>query len=172
MTDTKMNDEMATGTDDLVDATTEPVEAAEASQETPQQPEDTEPEEEPEGDTKGGKEAAKYRRRLRETEAERDALTERVESLQRSVVDGIVTEGGMGGRMHSAEPFWAGGVDLADLLDEGGDVDRGKVLAAADDIAVRFGITRRPKPNTVPGEGYNPAPAGRDSMVNVVQGRR
>ncbi len=172
MTDTKMNDEMATGTDDVVDATTEPVEPAETSQDAPHEPEDTEPEEEPEDDAKGGKEAARYRRRLRETEAERDALTERVESLQRSVVDSIVTEGGKGGRMHSTEPFWAGGVDLADLLDEGGDVDRAKVLAAVDDVAVRFGITRRPKPNTVPGEGYNPAPAGRDSMVDVVQGKR
>ncbi|QRE80391.1 hypothetical protein F1734_09115 [Rhodococcus ruber] len=33
-------------------------------------------------DTSGNAEAAKYRRRLRETEAERDALTSRLEAMQ------------------------------------------------------------------------------------------
>lgn len=172
MSDTKMSDEMATGIDDVVDVTAETVEPSGASHESEDTQAEPDDEGEPEDDSKGGREAARYRRRLRDTEAERDALTERVESLQRSVVEGIVTEGGMGGRMHTAEPFWAGGVDLADLLDEGGNVDRDAVLAAVDEIAARFGITRRPKPNTVLGEGHNPTLKGRDSMVNVVRGRR
>lgn len=170
-----MSDDMSTEQTEVEDFTDEQLEAPQDAQEPPQQdaeaPEQQEPEDEPEDDGKGGREAAKYRRRLRETEAERDALTERVQSLQKSVVDSIVTEGGMGGRMRSAEPFWAGGVDLADLLDEEGEVDRDKVLAACDDVCGRFNITRRPKPLTVPNEGSNPNPFPRQSMEDVVMGR-
>ena len=165
-------DEMATEQPEVEDFTDEPVEAAQEPQDAPEQPEEDHTDEEPEDDTKGGKEAAKYRRRLRETEAERDTLLEQVDTLRRSVVDSIVTERGDGGRMHSPDPFWAGGVELADLLDEDGNVDRERVLAACDDVAKRFGISRRPKPGYVPLEGSNPDPGPRTSMVDVVRGKR
>lgn len=174
MSETSEN--MAEGVDDVVDLTDE---TAPPAEDVPEQPDeaseagdDEEPDEEPDEASKAGREAAKYRRRLRETEAERDALAQRVTDLQRSVVDGIVTASGEGGgRMHSAEPFWAGGVDLDTLLDDEGRVDTTKVLEAVDDVAKRFGIRRRPRPNYVSGEGSNPRSTGRGGMRDVVMGR-
>lgn len=170
------NENMAEGIDDVVDLTDE---TAPPAEDVPEQPDEAseagdaeEPDEEPDETSKAGREAAKYRRRLRETEAERDALAQRVTDLQRSVVDGIVTARGEGGgRLYSAEPFWAGGVDLDTLLDDEGRVDTTKVLEAADDVARRFGITRRARPLHIPGEGVNPPVRAGDSMRDVVMGR-
>lgn len=76
-------------------------------------------------DTSGNAEAAKYRRRLRETEAERDALTSRLEAMQYAEALRLAAD--------LAEPgdlFTIGGVTVADLLDEAGDIDTGKVAEA------------------------------------------
>lgn len=166
------NENMAEGVDDVVDLTDETAPPAEDVPEQPDEASEAGDDEETDETSKAGREAAKYRRRLRETEAERDALAQRVTDLQRSVVDGIVTARGEGGgRLHSAEPFWAGGVDLDTLLDDEGRVDTTKVLEAVDDVARRFGITRRPRPLHIPNEGVNPPVRVGDSMRDVVMGR-
>lgn len=166
----KHTDEMA-ATDEVEDFTDQTLDAPpEDAQEDPQVPEqatdDTGAEDEPD---KGGREAAKYRRRLRDTEAERDALTERVEALQRSVVDGIAaTEG----RIH-ARALWAAGTELGDLLDDDGDIDPDKVLTACDRAAAELGITRRPRPNPAQREeAAEPRVSPRESMAGVVMGKR
>ncbi|EID80804.1 MULTISPECIES: hypothetical protein [Rhodococcus] len=66
----------------------------------------------------GNAEAARYRRQLRDTEAERDALTAKVEAFQRAEVERLAGELAQAGDL-----FDVGGVELADLLDENGEVN-------------------------------------------------
>jgi hypothetical protein len=63
----------------------------EEPQAQPETPEAPEPESEPEGEHPN-REAASYRRRLRETEAERDALRERVEGYERREAEAIARD--------------------------------------------------------------------------------
>lgn len=67
-------------------------------------------------------EAARYRRRLRETEAERDALRGRVEHMQRGEVERLAAA-----RLADAADVWRDGAQIADLLDDNGNVDPTKV---------------------------------------------
>lgn len=163
-------DEMAAGTEDVVDLT-----GATPTQDVQEQPEergadpDAEGDEEPDESTKAGREAAKYRRRLRETEAERDSLTEQVNTLRRSVAEQIAATSGMA----KPEALWIGDAVVEDMLDDDGNVDRDRVLAACDDVSARFGLRRRPRPNLAQLETGEGAPRSvADEMVGVVQGRR
>lgn len=74
----------------------------------------------------GNKEAAKYRRQLRDTEAHRDALSERLSTMQRREVERLAAE-------HLVDPadIWRDGAELAALLDDGGNLDAVKVAEAA-----------------------------------------
>lgn len=123
-------------------------------------PEDGEqpPADPPEG---GNSEAAKYRRRLRETEAQRDAHAARIEAFQRRDVARIAGE-------TLAQPtdlFDVGGRELADLLDDDGEVDEEKVsLAAAALLESRPGLAKakeQPWPAAMgqgrQGESFSPA---------------
>src|SRR5690606_20161516 len=65
---------------------------------------------------KAAREAAKYRRRLREVEAERDRLAGQVEALQRGVIERLCSEK----FKLKPEALWAAGYTVADLVDEGG----------------------------------------------------
>ncbi len=78
------------------------------------------------------KEAAKYRVRLREVEAERDSLAERLAGQQRTEAERFATQVGAGGmRMLAAgSDLWAAGVVLGDLVDEDGQVDPERVKQA------------------------------------------
>lgn len=77
------------------------------------------------------REAAKYRRRLRETEAERDKAVERAAALERAEVERSVTgEGGLA----NADDFWLAGVSLDDLRNEDGGLDSEKVEQARDRV--------------------------------------
>lgn len=116
----------------------------------------------------GNREAARYRRRLRETEQERDRLTQQVEALQRSEVE----------RAAAAEQIKPAALwsvtELADLLAEDGTVDADKLTAGIKSARDVLGLPA-PRRNHVPGEGRNPIgssrSAPRDDMVNVVMGR-
>jgi hypothetical protein len=75
-------------------------------------------------------EAARYRRRLREVERERDRLTGTLERYQRAQVERIAQEAGM------AVPgdLWAVGGDLAALVHDDGAVDAEAVSTLVTDI--------------------------------------
>ncbi len=141
---------MTTQNTDTTDTTTtEPAEPQDAPQE-PQEP--TEPPQEPQDepdDAQGGKEAAKYRRRLRETEAERDQLRERLDSLQRTEVERIASA-----TVAKPAALWAAGTKLEDVLDDAGNVDQRKVTEAITAASDALGLSRTPPP------GYSPL-AGR-----------
>lgn len=99
---------------------------------------------------------AKYRIRLRETEAQRDALQERVTTMQRQAAEGIAAE-----LLDKAAALWAV-TDLQGLLDEQGDLDPAKVTEAANRaiselgasaprVSLDFGQGRRRDRQTGPG---------------------
>lgn len=112
------------------DATTEPDEATQPDTDTA---ETSDP----------GREAAKYRRRLRETETERDTLASRVEATQKQMVDHLAQATG---RIRP-EALWASGAKLADLVDEAGNVDVVKVAAACENAVRLLGLSRTPRPD-------------------------
>jgi hypothetical protein len=99
----------------------------------------------------GNSEAAKYRRQLRETETERDTLRSRVESMQRAEVERIA-----GGRIEKGSALWATGSELADLLDEDGNVDPDKVAEAADTARDSLGLKHVVDPGVIPSQGDIP----------------
>ncbi|BBY36322.1 hypothetical protein MMAN_04560 [Mycobacterium mantenii] len=88
-----------------------------------------------EGDP-NNREAAKWRTKLRDTEAERDALATRLEAMQRASIDNHVTSLGL-----KPAAVWAVGANLADLLDENGMPDVKKVEAAAAAAQETLGVT-------------------------------
>jgi len=69
-----------------------------------------------------GREAAKYRRQLRETETERDALRGRVETMMKAEVERLAATD-----LAAPADLWLTGTALPDLLDDDGNVDAGKV---------------------------------------------
>ena len=117
----------------------------------------------------GNREAAKYRKRLRDTEAERDRLADRLQTMQRAEAERLAGE-----HLTKGAALWIGGTELADVLDDDGLVDSDKVAARAEEVREEFGI-RKPRSGLyVPAEGYNPDPfpSGGSSMVDVVMGNR
>lgn len=105
--------------------------------------------EDPAEDSRAGREAAKYRRQLRDVETERDTLRGTLETLQRAEVQRIASA-------DLAQPaaLWAAGTQLADLLGEDGTVDPAKVTAAVGAARVALGLAqpiRQPMPD--PGQG-------------------
>ncbi len=87
------------------------------------------------------REAAAYRRRLRDTEGERDRLAEQVACYQRREVEALAEQGPGHGyeRMASGADLWTAGVQLADLLDEDGAVDPAKTQDVVTSV-----LTERP----------------------------
>lgn len=85
---------------------------------------ETASEQEPEAS--GNQEAAKYRRRLREVEAERDQLAEQVRSLRTVEVERQVSDA-----LEDPSDLWRHGTELGQLLDEQGGLDTEKVAEAA-----------------------------------------
>lgn len=116
------------------------------------------------GDQGGNSEAAGYRRRLRDTEAERDTLAERVATLQRREIDRLAGE-----RLAvPADLLSLGGVELADLLGEDGVPDAEKIKAAADQLVTdRPGLAAPKRPTGGMGQGRIGAPvkSGRASWA-------
>ena len=97
------------------------------------------------------REAARYRRKLRETEAERDTLTGRLEAMQRAEAERVAGE-----HLDKAEALWASGAELADLLDEDGNVSAEKVATVAAELVERLGVREVPNGPTIPNQGRVP----------------
>lgn len=73
------------------------------------------------------REAARYRRQLREVEAERDQISATLGTYRRRDAEQIAETAGMA----SGADLFALGTDLTDLLDDSGAVDEAKVRDAA-----------------------------------------
>jgi hypothetical protein len=120
--------------------------------ETPAAP----PEETGEGDRSGepesgaqSREAANYRRRLREVEAERDGLQGRVDQLERAEVERIAGEAPYW--MIQPGDLWTIGVELAELRGDDGTLDAALVKAKVRDVLAERPTWRR---NIDMGTGY------------------
>lgn len=103
--------------------------------------------------TSPNREAAKYRVRMKEAEqardeitTERDQLTEQVTNLRRTIAESMTG-------LHKPAALWAAGTDVNTLLDDNGNVDKAKVLAAVDAAANTLGLSRNPRPD--PSAGSN-----------------
>ena len=125
---------------------------SEQQQTTETGPEGTPPE-------SGNAEAAKWRTKLRETEGERDTLTGRVQAMQTAEAERLAGE-----HLKKATGLWAAGAKLEDLLGEDGNVDAGKVKAAALSAAdpARLGAAEAGRPRARRG---TQRPAGREEVV-------
>lgn len=116
-------------------------------------------------------EAARYRRKLRDAEAERDALAGRLEVLQRAEAERIAAD-------HMTKPaaLWAAGTELADLLAEDGTVDPQRVAQASIGAVDALGLTpvrRRPKPHPAQQMGDRvPRVDATAQMADAIAGRR
>lgn len=120
-----------------------------------------------EGDTErssANSEAAKYRRRLRDTEAERDTIATQRDQLARQLVETHLSTTGL-----KPAAFWALHEGLDGLLDDNGLVDPAAVAQAAHAIRDNLGIATGPVSHT---EGMSPQHReARASWRDVVQGR-
>lgn len=83
------------------------------------------------------REAAKYRTRLRETEAERDDLAQQLKESRKQIVEDI-------SGLQRPEGLWAAGVDVDTLIDDDGRVDRKAVQEAVATATDTLGLARRP----------------------------
>lgn len=94
-------------------------------------------------------EAAKYRRRLREAEKERDELRTRLNVYLARDVETVAA-----GFLDSPALLWADGkASAGDFLDAEGAVDRAKVKASAEAILERYGRGLASRRGTAPNEG-------------------
>jgi hypothetical protein len=94
---------------------------------TPEQAGQQEPEpEQSKGDDTAAlrKEAASYRRRLRDSESETERLAQRVAEMQRTAVEAQVSGPG---KLADGSDIWLSGVKLEDLLDDDGAINAEKV---------------------------------------------
>lgn len=89
-------------------------------------------------------EAAKWRTRLRDTEAERDALAERLALAQRQNVTTAVAQ-----HFRDASDFWST-TKLDDVLDDEGNVDTERLTAAVNATLAAKPHWRRPASVTEP----------------------
>lgn len=115
---------------------------------------------------RGGRDAAKYRRKLRTVEAERDQLAERLEAMQRNEIERQAQAAQL-----KPAALWAA-TKLDDLLAEDGTVSAEAVAQAVETARETLGVPP-PRRNHVAGEGRNPRAArssGRDAMTAAVMG--
>jgi hypothetical protein len=98
----------------------------------------------PPGEPESGahsREAANYRRRLRDVEAERDGLRGRVDQLERAEVERVAAEAPY--YMIQPGDLWAIGVELAELRRDDGTLDPALVKAKVRDVLEQRPTWRR-----------------------------
>lgn len=121
--------------------------------------------------TRARQQAARYRTRLRDTEAERDQLRAELDGQRRAVVDWIATNGAQQfDPIVAAELLDAAGLDVNELLSEDdGHLDMAKVRDFIDATATRFHVARGFKPDRSQGASGSPVPA-KPSIADAFRG--
>ncbi|MGV0603372.1 hypothetical protein [Mycolicibacterium sp. XJ1904] len=161
MTDTKADENTTSTTDQTFAGTAEtPVGGSEQA---------------PDGDTteaqhcqeNGNREAAKWRTRLRETEAERDALAQRIATLQSREVERLASKD----LSNPADLFTLGGVTVKDLLNETGEIDTEKVSAVVTEVlGTRPGLSKHSAAiDPSQGRGGTPRPKHEPSWETLLK---
>jgi hypothetical protein len=138
----------ATATDTSAEAA-EPATGAATVAETPENGDETTGERDESGRYLS-REAASYRRRLRETESERDQLRERLDRLQTAEVERIASDAGL----QVANDIWTFGASLDTLRGEDGAIDSEAVSGLVGEIVKdRPGLQARPEGDLGIGRG-------------------
>lgn len=101
------------------------------------------------------RQAAGYRAKLRDTEAERDTLTARIAAMEEATVAVALTTAGLDGRL-----WKAAGVDLAEFRSEAGVLDMAGLIDRATRLRREFGMPDRPRPNPQQGVPSMGRPGG------------
>lgn len=128
---------------------------------------DEDPDDEGEGDEENpNREAAKWRTKLRDAEAQRDAVAAQLEAMQRATIDTQVEALGI-----KPAALWASGADLADLLDENGVPDTAKVKAAASSAREALGIPGPTRPSRGMHSGASAPQRTRNGFVDAFRPR-
>lgn len=105
------------------------------------------------------REAARWRTKFRDAETQLDALRTRVETMQRAEAERLAEK-----VLADPADMWRNGTQLADLLGEDGNLDAGKLTAAAEALAATRPHYRRTSPAAAPiaGVGAGKIPTGDD----------
>lgn len=115
--------------------------------------------------TRASQQAAEYRTKLRDAEAERDTLQGRLTNMLRAEAERVAGASGL----QDGADVWLTGTDVADLLDDDGNVDPGKVKETVQRItADRPGLLA-----STPGfdGGVRRAARSETSWAGVLRGR-
>ena len=110
------------------------------------------------------KEAAKYRRQLREVQAERDQLSAQVEAMQRAQV-----ERALKGKLEKPSSFWLSDHKPADFYTEGGELDSDKLNTAADTAIETIGLARARRFQGSAGQGVRQSTPVRTTKAEAWQ---
>lgn len=111
----------------------------------------------------GNREAARYRRRLRDTEAQRDTLAERVAGFQRAEAERIAASGPRA--LNDGADLWSG-VELAEVLDDQGNVSPDAVADAVKGVLSDKPHYAKPAPDLKQGQrGGTPKPPARPGAI-------
>lgn len=127
----------------------QPTEDAVNAENSPAAPEAPEVQEEPQSDPRN-REAAKYRKQLREAEAGRDAAQQMLTAARSQI---LTTQ--FRGELHglTVDALEAGGHTIDSFFSETGTLDADKLKTAAKDVAERFGLVQK---LIIPNEGRTP----------------
>jgi len=110
------------------------------------------------GEPQKANKEARYRVERNEARAERDALAQRIERMQLAEVERLAADG----LSHPADLFSLSGNDVADYLNDGGDVDADKVAAdVAAILAERPGLKKGLVRGYDPTQGHGGTPGGK-----------
>jgi hypothetical protein len=117
--------------------------------------------------------AARYRKRAQAAEAERDKLTATLTATRQQIVDAALTARGFDNDRLKA----AAAIDVADVLDDDGQVDPALLAAAVDAAAEDLNVrapSRRPIPNPLVGSASNdrPLPDGLQAFREAFAAKR
>ncbi|MBA2558801.1 MAG: hypothetical protein H0V07_02765 [Propionibacteriales bacterium] len=113
-----------------------------------------------------GREAAKYRRQLRDAEASLASLSTRVETMQRREVERLAAS-----ELETPADLWLADTSLPDLLDDDGEIDEAKVTQAIEFVLADRPGWKRTTPPSFDGGARTSVPRG-ISMQELLQGRR
>jgi hypothetical protein len=86
-------------------------------------------------DSKPGREAAKYRRQLRETEGERDVMASQLEAARGELAEAVLR-----GVLAQPAAFWLTGAKVGDFFGEDGRLDAARLRSAAQAAAAESGL--------------------------------
>lgn len=135
---------------------------------TPQAPEqDVQDVQEPAGteDHASNREAAKYRRQLRDTETERDGLRDQLTALRRQVVESA-------SGLARPQALWLTDLDVNTLFTDEGTLDTARTTEAVARISSELGLREKPRtPAPDPSQGMVGLPPSSSSWADVVRGR-